>query len=172
VVGHPGEHDFIKRVIGLPGDTVACCDVDGRVIVNGLGIDEPYVKANAPRDTVPGASRCATRSFNPVVVQPGEMFVLGDHRVDSEDSRCRGQVPLSNIIGEAVAIVWPAGHWTTLGPPKSFADIPKPLALGLPAPIRGTPDSGIVFTIPSVLALGFVARSLGRWRRRRRTLVS
>ena len=181
-VGRPGEHDFIKRVIGLPGDTVACCDVDGRVIVNGQGIDEPYVRANAPRDAVAGASKCATRSFNPVVVQPGEMFVLGDHRVDSQDSRCRGQVPLTNVLGQAVAIVWPAGHWATLGAPESFADIPKPLALaevnarvagtgGGPVPVP-VADPGIGFAIPLVLAFGFVARSRGRPRRRRRTLLS
>ncbi len=86
---------YIKRVIGLPGDTVAV--EDGNVFVNGKQLMESYVPA-AYRDD---------RSYSPTVVPPGDYFVLGDHRVSSNDSRSWGFVPRNYIYGKAVFVFWP-----------------------------------------------------------------
>jgi len=86
---------YIKRVIGLPGDTVAV--EDGNVFVNGKQLVESYVPP-AYRDD---------RSYSPTVVPPGDYFVLGDHRVSSNDSRSWGFVPRSYIYGKAVFVFWP-----------------------------------------------------------------
>jgi signal peptidase I len=96
----PGEKDFIKRVIGLPGDTVACC-TDGRVTVNGRPLDESdYLFEDNQME------------FDPVQLGPGQMWVMGDHRSVSQDSRAPGQgaVPTDNVIGRAFVVVWPIGN--------------------------------------------------------------
>ena len=132
-VSQPGEKDFIKRVIGLPGDVVACCDVQGRVTVNGTPLDEAsYVTEDSPIDVPPNPRECRSRRFDPVTVAPGQMFVMGDHRVVSQDSRCQGQVPIKNVIGRAFVILWPSSRWGWLSVPKTFASVPKPSALGPP----------------------------------------
>lgn len=115
---------LIKRVIGLPGDTVVCCDKDGRVAVNGVSITEPYLK---PGDT-PGGGRPA---FS-VTVPAGRVWVMGDHRSDSSDSRlhddgtgAKGSVPIDKITGRAVAVVWPVDHITWLAAPERvFGSVP------------------------------------------------
>lgn len=139
-IGAPGKKDFVKRVVGLPGDTIACCDVAGRVTVNGKPLIEPYVTSDAPLDSPKGAPPCSTRPFAPVRVQPGSMFVMGDHRLISFDSRCQGQVPIDNIIGRAIAVVWSPGRWTSLGIPATFKVIPKPYAMGEVGPVPIQPD--------------------------------
>jgi signal peptidase I len=93
-VVHPTEVDFIKRVIGLPGDTVEARD--GHVYINGHLLIEPYL----PRGTY-------TSTFGPVVVPPGHVFVMGDNRTDSIDSRVFGPIPESSIIGRAFLRIWP-----------------------------------------------------------------
>jgi len=140
-VSQPGEKDFIKRVIGLPGDTVACCDVQGRVTVNGAPLDEAaYVTEDSPIDVPPNPRECRSRRFDPVTVAPGQMFVMGDHRVVSQDSRCQGQVPIKNVIGRAFVILWPSSRWGWLSVPKTFENVPKPSALGpLPGPVPWQP---------------------------------
>lgn len=70
-VGRPGEKDFIKRVIGLPGDRVKCCDDQGRVMVNGIPLDEPYVVRDSPLDVPPNPKECRSRRFDEVVVPRG-----------------------------------------------------------------------------------------------------
>jgi signal peptidase I len=104
-----GQH-LIKRVIGLPGDTVACCDAQGQVSVNQVPITEPYL---FPGD-VP-----STKTFS-VTVPAGRLWVMGDHRSVSQDSRYHddGFVPIGDVVGKAFVVVWPlsrAGGITTGG---------------------------------------------------------
>ena len=94
--------DLVKRVIGVGGDTVECCDNQGRIMVNGKGIDEPYVKDGAGTAQV---------DFK-VLVPEGKVFVMGDNRGNSEDSRFHldqdnGMVPLEDIVGRVALRVWP-----------------------------------------------------------------
>jgi signal peptidase I len=107
-------------LIGVGGDTVACCDKRGRVTVNGTPLTEPYLyPGNAP----------STVRFS-VKVPAGRIFVMGDHRARSADSRFhldepfRGTVPESDVVGRAMVIAWPFGHGRTLREPDTFASVP------------------------------------------------
>jgi signal peptidase I len=93
----PGAEDLIKRVVGLPGDTVE--GKNGKLYRNGKPVDEPYL----PRGTF-------TSDFGPVTVKPGYYWVMGDNREDSADSRVFGQVPRSALVGRAILKVWPLRH--------------------------------------------------------------
>jgi signal peptidase I len=117
-----GNH-LIKRVIGLPGDHVVCCNVQKQLMVNGVALNEPYI---FPGD-VP-----SQESFN-ITVPPGRVWVMGDHRSDSADSRphdensggAKGSVPESLIVGRAITVVWPVQHWAWLSnPSQTFAKVP------------------------------------------------
>ncbi|HEV2368969.1 MAG TPA: signal peptidase I [Acidimicrobiales bacterium] len=92
----PSTEDFVKRVIGLPGDVVE--GRGGHVYVNGRLLAEPYL---------PPGTR--TSDFGPVKVPAGHLWVLGDNRGDSCDSRCfpEGSIPISSVIGRAIVRVWP-----------------------------------------------------------------
>jgi signal peptidase I len=104
---------LVKRVIGLPGDDVACCDVSGRTTVNGEPISEPYLKLP------PGVTRTSESDFS-VTVPAGSLWVEGDNRYNSADSRLHtdtpgnGFVPLANVVGQAFVINWPLSHWSWL----------------------------------------------------------
>ncbi|RJL21787.1 signal peptidase I [Bailinhaonella thermotolerans] len=99
----PDDKDFIKRVIAVGGDTVECCDARGRLMVNGRPLTEPYIQ--------PGNRPSAT-PFR-AVVPPGRLWVMGDHRDDSADSRYHqrldgdGTVPVDKVVGRAFMIIWP-----------------------------------------------------------------
>lgn len=93
---------YIKRVIGLPGDTVAVDD--GYVVVNGKKLAENYLPAEYRDD----------RSYSPHIVPQDEYFVLGDHRASSNDSRAWGFVPRSYIYGKAVFVFWPPDRLGTV----------------------------------------------------------
>ncbi|MEU1310457.1 signal peptidase I [Streptomyces cinnamoneus] len=114
-----GEQDLIKRVIGTGGDTVKCCDTDGRVTVNGKPLIEPYVHPGNPPSQL---------KFE-VKVPAGRLFVMGDHRSDSADSRYhltepgQGTIAESQVVGRAVVIAWPLGHWRGLSQPEPFAAV-------------------------------------------------
>ncbi|KKK04628.1 signal peptidase I [Micromonospora sp. HK10] len=166
-VSRPGEKDFIKRVIGVPGDKVWCCD-DGRVVVNGVPLDErSYVTEDSPENLPPNPKECRSRKFNEVVVPPGQIFVMGDHRLVSQDARCQGPVPIDNVVGRAFMIVWPQQRWTTLPVPRTFADLPQPdAAPARPVPVDPNPVGGVVLLLPTSAALSVLARS-GRLRRTR-----
>jgi len=92
--------DFIKRVIGLPGETVEI--VEGQVYVNGRPVEEPYVVNRGP-DFYP-----------PITVPPGHVFVLGDNRPHSDDSRSGWTVPVREIIGKAFLVYWPPAEAGTI----------------------------------------------------------
>ncbi len=170
-VSRPGEKDIIKRVIGLPGDRVSCCDPDGRIYVNGKGIDEPYISVNSPLEIPPNPRACGSRRFDEVLVPPGQLFVMGDHRVVSQDSRCQGTVPIDSVIGRAFAIVWPSGRWATLSVPPELEDVPGPVAMGPAPPTPASPGLGFAAVAGPILAsLGTTARSGRRRRWGRRTL--
>ncbi|MGH8835506.1 MAG: signal peptidase I [Actinomycetes bacterium] len=110
------QQDLIKRVIGVPGDRVACCDDKGRVTVNGEPLDEPYVyPGNPPSDS----------TFD-VIVPPGRLWVMGDHRSVSADSRVHlaepgeGTIPMDDVVGRAFVVVWPLSRIGGLRVPGTF----------------------------------------------------
>lgn len=163
-VSRPGERDFIKRVIGLPGDKVACCDDKGRITVNGVGIDEPYIAPgfNSDLNQPPNPNQCTSRRFTTVTVPQGEMFVMGDHRQISQDARCQGPVPIKNIIGRAFVIVWPSSRFTSLSVPdvwKTFA-ADHPSAASERTLRTGDSSPGTdFFVLPFLLSAALSARS-------------
>lgn len=104
---------YIKRIIGLPGEEVTFNK--GRVIINGVELDEPYID----QDT-----RCGGNGRCDVVVEPGTVFVLGDNRGNSSDSRVFGLVPVGNIIGKAWVTYWPVPDFGFV-PHKDYPGIPE-----------------------------------------------
>jgi signal peptidase I len=175
-ISRPGERDFIKRVIGLPGDKVACCDAQGRITVNGTGINEPYVQDNSPLDAPPNPRQCTSRRFAEVTVPAGEMFVMGDHRAVSQDARCQGPVPINNVIGRAFVIVWPSSRFTSLKVPdnwKAFAAAhPTAAATAGGVQKRDQNPTTDVIVLPFLFTAGLSARSGLSLAARRRRLRS
>jgi signal peptidase I len=112
----PGD-DLVKRVIGLPGDRVACCTAQGLVTVNGVPLHESsYLYPGNQPSAIPFS----------VTVPPGHLWVMGDHRLVSDDSRLHrnapggGAIPESAVIGRAFTIVWPPSRWKILPIPATF----------------------------------------------------
>jgi signal peptidase I len=176
-VSRPGERDFIKRVIGLPGDKVACCDDRGRITVNGDGIDETYISEgfNSDLNQPPNPNQCTSRRFAEITVPEGEMFVMGDHRSVSQDARCQGPVPIKNVIGRAFVIVWPSDRFTSLSVPdvwKTYA-VDHPTAAAEPRlPARQDSPATEALVLPFLLSAGLSARSGLPFVTRRRRLRS
>ena len=114
---------LVKRVIGLPGDTVVCCDVTGAMSVNGVALPENYVQMPE------GVSKVSSNDFE-VTVPEGSLWMMGDNRYNSADSRRNmdkpggGFVPIDNVVGRALVISWPQERWSWLSNYSSvFSDV-------------------------------------------------
>jgi signal peptidase I len=99
--------DLVKRVIGVSGDHVVCCNTKGQIVLNGVPLVEPYVKPGSRTDQV---------RFD-ITVPEGHVFLMGDNRGDSADSRyhldvASGGVPVGNVVGRVVAVIWPVSNWS------------------------------------------------------------
>ncbi|MGW9635789.1 signal peptidase I [Nocardiopsis alba] len=117
----PTGKEYIKRVIGLPGDTVECCDEQNRILVNGQPLnEESYL--------YPGSVESHTE-FGPIEVGEGELWLMGDHRAISSDSRSNqnnpggGTVPIDHVVGRAFVIIWPFGQAGGLSVPPAFEEL-------------------------------------------------
>ncbi|MEV6910823.1 signal peptidase I [Amycolatopsis sp. NPDC051071] len=132
----PDERDFVKRIIAVGGQTVQCCD-NNRVVVNGKALDEPYIHWEE-------GMASTQKTFDPITVPAGYVYVMGDNRNNSSDSRFQGgggvngAVPVDNIIGKARVIVLPPGRWGGVSDHNPQANA-QPLALGAPAWQQGLP---------------------------------
>jgi signal peptidase I len=114
---------LVKRVIGIAGDKVICCDEVGKITVNGVAINEPYVANNQAPSTI---------EFE-VIVPRGSLWVMGDNRGNSEDSRFHGDLPskgfvsLDWVVGRAILVSWPLENWIWLDNyPDVFKNVPDP----------------------------------------------
>jgi signal peptidase I len=166
---------YIKRVIGLPGDHVVCCNTQGQVTVNGVPLSESsyLYPGNAP----------STQKFN-ITVPPGRLWVMGDHRAISYDSRGHmgdpggGTIPESGVLGRAFVIIWPPSQVGFLNIPATFeqpqlnassAAGGNAAAGGSSAALEAALDNGTPIrqtTSPLPLALGFVGAVPITWLQR------
>ncbi|MFH8365324.1 signal peptidase I [Streptomyces sp. NPDC018031] len=163
------EQDLIKRVVAIGGDTVRCCGKDGRVTVNGTPLDEPYLHPGNDPSKI---------EFE-VKVPRGRIFVMGDHREDSADSRYhldeegKGTIPEDLVVGRAVVIAWPFGHWRRLEEPGTYASVrdaptSKPQADGSAHRLSPVDQQGLV-QLPTPAELPLVMGVVGlrrSWRGR------
>ncbi|GAB3390156.1 signal peptidase I [Amycolatopsis echigonensis] len=155
----PDERDFVKRVIAVGGQTVQCCDPQGRVLVDGKPLDEPYVHWLEQPPT-------ARQTFAPVTVPKGSLWVMGDNRENSCDSRCQGgggvngTVPVDDVIGKARVIVLPPSRWGGVSDHDPQA---APAALGAPAWQQGIPlGAGALLAFPTLAAGRGLRRKLSK----------
>ncbi|MGW1026852.1 signal peptidase I [Streptomyces sp. NPDC002577] len=162
------DRDLIKRVIAVGGDTVKCCDAQGRVTVNGVPLSEPYIN--------PGDKPSALE-FE-VQVPKGRLWVMGDHRGNSADSRYHqdeafsGTVSEDEVVGRALVIAWPVNHWRRLEEPETYASVPdassgSTTALG-PSHRLASADLNGLIPLPSPAELPLVMGVVGLRRMGRR----
>jgi signal peptidase I len=152
---HSDQTYYIKRVIGLPGDHVACC-TDGKVTVNGVPLNEgQYLFPGNPPSTFKFSD----------VVPPGHLWVMGDHRSDSDDSRYHpgdpgnGAIPENQVVGRAFLIIWP---------PSQLRDLPIPTTFQQAALHAGAAGAAVLNVGGPALAVGVLATPVLLLRRRRR----
>jgi signal peptidase I len=167
----PGQTDYIKRVIGVPGDHVVCCNARGQITVNGIALSESsyLYPGNTPSQT----------PFN-ITVPPGRLWVMGDHRAVSDDSRDHtgypggGTIPENMVVGRAFWIVWPPSRWTILNIPATFEQPALNASKGASASAASRPGASGALSIPVVpagsslpLAAGFIGAVPLTWGQRR-----
>lgn len=124
------DEDFIKRVIGIPGDHIICCDDQQRLTINGYSLDEPFIYTSDD-----GVQDLASEQPFDITVPKGRYWMMGDHRSHSSDSRERyvrdgdltgATIPEKAIVGRAFVIFWPVGRATWLTVPDAFDKVPDP----------------------------------------------
>jgi signal peptidase I len=155
LVGIAGpQTDYVKRVIGIPGDHVVCCNAVGQITVNGVPLSESsYI--------FPGAAPSEVK-FN-ITVPAGRLWVMGDDRGDSDDSRYRqadpgyGTIPESAVVGRAFLIIWPFSRVSDLPIPDTFKQAGLSAAAAIAAAPPATVGGGAAVAAGAALA----------WRRRR-----
>ena len=139
---YPTGGHLVKRVIGVPGDTVTCCDAEGRLSVNGHPIDEsayvmPGAACAAPGSVQSEDKPCTAKALNVGPIPDGYLLVMGDNRGNSQDSTAhlclpgetecpptRGLVPVENVVGKVFSLVWPASRLDLITRPDAFEDVP------------------------------------------------
>jgi signal peptidase I len=180
-----GEDDYVKRVIGLPGDHVACCNAQGQITVNNVALDETsyLYPGNAPSE----------QRFS-IVVPAGRLWVMGDHRAISYDSRGHmgdpggGTIPENQVLGEVFVRIWPLSRWAFLSTPSTFDNPKLNESLGSSAStealkladktgvlkVAGAPEFPLVLgfggAVPLTLAQRKLRKRLGRRASRRQSL--
>lgn len=159
-----GNIPMVKRVVGVGGDKLTCCDARGRLTINGTPVEEPYLHSAGPASVV---------GFT-VTVPQGQLFVMGDNRPVSDDSRAHltdgdhGAVPRSDVHGRVDAIAWPPSRVGTMRRPASFAVLPGGVSQSAPvAVVVSAVAAGAVLIIGGA-AYGSLARGRSRRGNRRR----
>ena len=161
-VAPPSEDDYIKRVIATEGQTVQCCDAQGRVTVDGEPLHEPYIFEDSPIES---------RSFGPVTVPEDRLWVMGDHRSASADSKAHiddrysGTIGVDDVIGKASVIVWPPSRMGLLDDPD-IQGVQAAAAVGGAGP--AAPFATAALVTPGAAGLALTAPMAG-WRARRRS---
>ena len=179
----PDREDLVKRVIAVGGQTIKCCDAQGRVQVSSNGPGGPFRSLDEPFVDFTNTDGTTGKElpFLPVTVPHGRLWVMGDHRVDSADSRYHciagannaptptqvcdpesSTVPISHVIGKAFVIAWPPSRWRTLGTPGTF----KATALSAPAAVATDVTRAGLPLVAGVLTIV----PLWFWHRRRHRL--
>jgi signal peptidase I len=154
-LAQPNEKDLIKRVIAVGGQTVACCDSQNRVTVDSKPLNEPYIYY------LPEAGPPTQSEFGPVKVPDGDLWVMGDSRNNSADSRVpgHGPIPVTNVIGKARFVVLPFSRAKVIPDPN-----PQRVAL---AQAAGVPGASLGLGVLGVLPVAWGRRRARRVRRRR-----
>jgi signal peptidase I len=144
---------YIKRVIGLPGDHVVCCNANGQITVNGVPLSEQSY-------LYPG-NQPSAQPFN-ITVPSGRLWVMGDHRAVSYDSRGHigdpggGTIPESSVLGRAFVIIWPPSRWGILNIPATFEQpqLNSPAASSSNAALAAAMDNGTPLRQGGAVAAG------------------
>lgn len=135
---YPAGGHLVKRVIGIGGDTVTCCDSQGRIMVNGYPLDESSYLVDGGKGLPCNGPMIASCSWSSGVIPQGSIFVMGDNRSDSADSSfhlclpnetdCTKNPFISDdlVVGKVFAVVWPHQHWDWITRPDDFSHVPAP----------------------------------------------